>query len=513
MEDCMADHRLTPDGIQARQATRDDLAWLQLAEARVVQLRVPLLLETTRDRVFLAALDGTGNSIYKDAPAQHTVVGRLRNEIESLESPVISVGYVEGIGTQNGYLPNRIDGLLAVTFQARVEEAYYQFCLQAAKWIEEDPDVRVHLVGMGFSRGAEQVPALQRLVHERGIRDPGNAGITYDADGLLRSIRYADLPPLVAPERTVQAALIHDPVATSIRDQSRAFPSSNVSAFGLTALHESRGLFDATRHLPDGLSERGRVANFFVPGAHADVGGGYLIDGISRRVHNMNVDVLNTMFGEALLPKLPVPLDPRLYVIHRSEQHQLGLIGTNHYRSTGERRIHTELSAACRAPSVAACTRDPVDHELAATVQWRHVTRGRTPGGTDPKMDLALAAADRMHARDPSLLETVAARSSLPARAELLVARDHVEAMFDQFFDAARSNSAAGMRAVAMAYAETPTGRLMTSGYRLVQAWSINNDSPDHHRNLGLAGGTQPANEFGMREPGEQHPVPAMRTP
>ncbi|MBJ7576054.1 DUF2235 domain-containing protein [Luteimonas sp. MC1828] len=468
----MADFRLTPDGVQARRATAADMVYLQLAEDRLAQLRVPLLLETAPDRVFVAAMDGTGNSIYKDSSEQHTIVGRLKKDIEGLKNSAIAVGYVEGIGTQSHSLSKAADGISGGTFQRRVEHVYYQFCAQAAKWIDEDPNVRIHLVGIGFSRGAEQVPALQRLIHDRGILSTKGAQVVLDSDGLLSSIKYADRPPLVAPGRTVQVALIHDPVAASIKDEPRAFPSSNVSALGFTALHEARGLFDATRHLPDGLSERGRVANFSVPGAHADVGGGYLIDGISRRVQNMDVDYLNTMFGAPLLQKVPVPLDPRLYVIHSSDQHQLGVIETVHYRRNGERRIHTDLSPACKVLVPDPCARDPVDHDLAATLQWRHVERGRTPGGTDPKMDAALTAIERMHTREVTLLDHVAARSSLPMRAEILVARDTVEVMFDQLFDAAQRQGAASMSAVAKAYLETPMGQVFKSGLRLGQAWS-----------------------------------------
>ncbi|MBB6600014.1 DUF2235 domain-containing protein [Luteimonas sp. MC1825] len=482
----MGDYRLTPDGIQARQATKEELATLQLAENRLVQLRAPLLLETPRDRVFVAAMDGTGNSLYNDLPTERTIVGRLRDDIRALGHPFIATGYVPGIGTQSEYLSSRIDSLLAVTFEPRVEQAYYQFCVQAAKWIDEDPGVRIHLVGIGFSRGAEQVPALQRLIHERGIRDPTNADIAYGSEGLLTSIKYADRPALVPPGRTVQVAIIHDPVAASIKDQPRAFPSSNISALGFTALHEARGLFDATRHLPDGLSERGRVANFFVPGAHADVGGGYLIDGASRRVQNMDVDYLNTLFGAPLLQKVPVPLDPRMYVIHSSDQHQLGVIDTGHYRRNGERRIHDDLSPGCAVLARDPCARDPVDHALAASLPWRYVERGRTPGGTDPKMDAALAALDRMHAREPTLLDHVAARSTLPMRAEVLMARNTVEVLFDRLADAAKRQGTASMSAVADAYLQTPAGQAFRSGLRLGQAWSATYGRENDHASLGL---------------------------
>lgn len=182
---------------------------------------------------------------------------------------------------------------------------------------------------------------------------------------------------------------------------------------------------------------------------------------------------------------MPLPSDPRLYVIHSSDQHQLGLIGTGYYRDNGERRIHADLSPACRA-SADPCTREPVDHDLADTLQWRHVERTRAPIGTDPKMELALAAIDRMHAREPTVMDRMASGSTIPLRAEALVARGRVEELFDQLADAAAHNSLAGMSMAARAYTYTPLGQAFRSVQLFVESASNMQGSREGQRNLGL---------------------------
>lgn len=77
------------------------------------------------------------------------------------------------------------------------------------------------MVGLGFSRGSEEAAALLRMIEERGIRDPDEARYSKDAEGLITRIEYADRPPLVPPGKTLQAALLFDPVATGAEDHDR----------------------------------------------------------------------------------------------------------------------------------------------------------------------------------------------------------------------------------------------------------------------------------------------------
>src|SRR5690606_9861569 len=170
-----------------------------------------------------------------------------------------------------------------------------------------------------------QTCALPILVHERGIRDPRGSEAQYGPDGILQRITWADQPPLVPPGRTAQVAVLIDPVATGLHDHDRRLPGSNVGALQFTSVLEPRDHFPGTMLLPLGLSDQGRVANLLIPGSHSDTGGSYLLDGAGRVVYNASVDYFNALFGEELLQHVPVALDPRMFVAHRSDQHLFGL--------------------------------------------------------------------------------------------------------------------------------------------------------------------------------------------
>src|SRR3546814_8646301 len=104
----------------------------------------------------------------------------------------IRIGYVEGTFTQDNPIARYIDGISGYTFERRVETAYDQFCKQAKDWLLEDPEAQIRVVGLGFSRGAEEAAALLRMIEERGIQDPESAKYTYHKDGLIKSIEYID---------------------------------------------------------------------------------------------------------------------------------------------------------------------------------------------------------------------------------------------------------------------------------------------------------------------------------
>jgi len=250
----MDGHRLTPDGVQARQLTGKERGALAHAQAQMYQVRTPVLVDSPHDRLFVAAMDGTGNSLYKDAARNRTVVAEMKLKLDELDHPAIAVGYIEGVGTQNDKWTRRRDAAFAHTFENRVEQMYLEFCKQAAAWIHEDPNARIHLAGIGFSRGAEAVPALQRMIHERGIRDPLGADARYDSDGLLTSVTWVAHPPLVPPGRTAQVAMLIDPVGTELHHIDRSRPPSSIGTLQITTLNEPRDHFTATMHASAGLS-------------------------------------------------------------------------------------------------------------------------------------------------------------------------------------------------------------------------------------------------------------------
>src|SRR5690606_20141896 len=150
-----------------------------------------------RDRMFVASFDGTGNSMRRDAPGNHTNVAlihqQLEKRIEADEERTgwsrIGAGYVEGVGTQGGLAGTR-DLISGRTYEARLEEMYLQFIEQAKLWIEADPDADIRLASIGFSRGAEQAAGFTRLVEERGIQDPEGATVERGRDGLIERIEF-----------------------------------------------------------------------------------------------------------------------------------------------------------------------------------------------------------------------------------------------------------------------------------------------------------------------------------
>lgn len=479
----MAEYRLTPDGVQARPLTKEEREILQLAEARLTQVRVPKLMESSHDRVYVAAMDGTGNDRI-DHFASRTIVARLGDELRDLGNPAISVGYTSGIGTQDRFLTRAIDRMAATTFDARVEHAYLELCRQAYWWLKDDSEARIRVAGIGFSRGAEAVAALQRMVHERGIRDPGASESRYGPDGILTHITWADRPPLVPPGQTAQIALLIDPVATGLRDHDRRLPASNVGALQFTSLHERRDHFQGTLLVPLGLSEGGRVANLPVPGAHSNAGGSYLLDGIGRVVHNAGVDYLNSAFGEALLQRVPVAIDPRMFVAHRSDQHMAGFWPSGEWRRKGVRGLHAGLGPSCEPagtrprPRPKSCLRDPIDHRLADELDYRHVERGRPPGGTDTKMELAQVAIGRMYERFPTPLDHAMAANPAPGSAQVLKARDGLQEKFEQLVEASRQSDELAFKAATRAYMATPVGQIFKPGFTAVQAWMTQVQAP-----------------------------------
>src|SRR5690606_33879771 len=136
-----------------------------------------------------------------------------------------------------------------------------------------------------------------------------------------------------------------------------------------------------------------------------------------------------------------------------SDQHAYGVLPTGHDAETGERRRHADLAPACRtrAPPCAGSSADPV---LVDTLQWHYVERGPTPGGTDAKMEAAMASIRVRHAQDPSGLDRIVARSRLPGRAEVLGAAQGIRLMFDSLADSARRGDIPGMSAAVEAYLE-----------------------------------------------------------
>lgn len=270
------------------------------------------------ERLFVAALDGTGNDFIHD-PQHATNVGLIYDQLRKNPDSRIAAKYVEGTGTQAQWLTRVIDGAVGYTADERAEQMYKMFIEQAGQWIQEDPHAQISIASVGFSRGGEEVALFARLVAERGIQDPAGAHYTYNAHGLIKHIEYTE-PALVGPGRIAQAVALFDPVGTGQPShEDRRLPPSVISGIQLNAMDERRRLFKLDYIIDPGITADGRFAGFNLPGAHCDVGGSYLLNGLSNRSGNVVIAYLNTLSDRRYLQSLPEFDDPQRNVIHRSE--------------------------------------------------------------------------------------------------------------------------------------------------------------------------------------------------
>lgn len=321
--------KLDPDGIQdddvPYQTATESLPLYAEARRQLASFQEPVLLhaDDPHERLFVAALDGTGNDKIQD-PEHETNVGQISDQIALLNKAGnhrIGYGYVAGPGTQQ-YAPltRVLDVKDGSTVDARAEAMYKQFIEQASDWRQQDPDAQIRLAAVGFSRGAEEVALFTRIVEERGIQDRDGAHYTYDSHHQITHVDYTK-PALVEAHQVAQAVALFDPVGTGhALDEDRRLPPSVISGLQLTALDEHRSLFKSDRVIDPGLTADGRFAGVYVPGAHSDVGGSYHRDGLSARSDNLVIDYLNGLSDRPFLDKRAEPDDPRLDVIHDSRK-------------------------------------------------------------------------------------------------------------------------------------------------------------------------------------------------
>lgn len=333
-------HELEPDGVLSdgvRHYRADESALGAYARDReaLAPFKVPVLrhAKDPHEYLFVAALDGTGNDGIHD-PQHQTNVAMIAHQIQASNDAGethIAAGYVAGAGTQGNSIKRALDGMDGYTAEERAETMYKAFIEQAYAWRKADPRAQISLAGIGFSRGADEVAIFARLVHERGIQDPRGAMYTYTSDGLVKHTQYSR-PPLVPPGQVAQAVALFDAVGTGneVRNDDRRLPPTVISGLQLFAMDEKRSLFKSDHIIDPGISADGRFAGIYVPGAHSDVGGGYHRDGLSTRAGNMVVDYLNRLSDKPFLQTSIEPEDPRLNVVHRSEE------GMFIYRITGK---------------------------------------------------------------------------------------------------------------------------------------------------------------------------------
>ncbi|HEX7802048.1 MAG TPA: DUF2235 domain-containing protein [Pseudoxanthomonas sp.] len=444
-----------PDGVDTRPADQYDLESYRQAAANLEEMRVPVLLHTGNpyERLYIAALDGTGNSKLDDKPKEWSAVARVYEQIQRTRPHNIASGYVEGTYTQQGILrtPERLlDGRYGNTFVDRVETAYFQLCEQARNWIDEEPNSRIRVAGIGYSRGAEEVAALERMIEERGIRDPIGAEITRDRgnENLITRIQYAPKPLLVAPGKTLQAALLFDPVATGVEEHDRRLPPSTLSTFQISAKDEKRNLFKSDDIIPAGFSEGARNLNAELAGSHGNMGDTNVLNGLGTLNFNFGVEFLNRLSDRDYLEKRALPDDPSMYVIHRSEQGMLGLYGTSSFSNDGVRDHVDQL-----APARFCVDSQPVDCRRKESIsEALDVQVERRTGEGRPALPMPDIPAVRMQYQDSIIPKPPSPAADSPAPSTW-------NPLFQQMTDAALNGDAQGIEMAGRAYAQSIEGQ------------------------------------------------------
>ncbi len=357
------------DGVATRPADVADLETFESAQHDLSRLRVPTLHRSDDNRSYLyfAAFDGSGQDLARyDQPL--TNVGTIYRQVESISrtsAHQVFGGYVAGPGTQRNPAVRLADNALAFSYDERIIKMYVMFADQAQRWLEQNPNADIHIASIGYSRGATLIPGFARLVDRHGILDPAGLSFHKDASGEL--VATSPRPPLVPPGRTAHAVLLFDPVSTSLpQGYDLRLPASVISGFSLLARDERRILFPHTAMIDDGVTPDGRFGRSTVAGAHSDVGGGNRLAGLEIRSGNLGIRFINTLMDPPLLQERPVPEDPALSVIHRSEQGMLGTYAIG-AAAPGTRYMREQLCIV-----VDPCTDAlPRDEALAARLDYR----------------------------------------------------------------------------------------------------------------------------------------------
>jgi len=448
---------LPRDAVSVYPASGSDMQFYRVAREALARFKAPVFLHSddTHERLYVAAFDGTGNDKFKD-PLHATNVAKIDTQLEELVDggrEDIEVGYLTGPGTEDHAVRRVLDGAIGFTHEARVEAMYAQLIVKAAEWLREDPHARIRLADIGFSRGAEEAASFARLVHARGIQDPRGAVYSYDSYGNITHVEYTK-PPLVEPGKVAQVVGLFDAVGTGapVNDYDRRLPPSVISGVQIFAKDEHRGLFKSDHIIDPGLSSDGRFLGVLVPGAHSDVGGGYLRNGLSTRSGNLMVDYLNALSDRPFLEKSPEPTDPRLNVVHRSTEglllyrvwNKVDRLKPEGYNTLEAPRHHHHGYRVAGDPYNA----EPRDEALSGRFEFRAVPISPVPG--------AAHEATRVSAEAPAV--------------------DAVDAMVERLYQAALKQDHGAMDAVAGDYLQSAQG---TAWWREIQQYSQTLQAPE----------------------------------
>jgi hypothetical protein len=295
-------------------------------------------------RIYVAAFDGTWNdreNLERDRNCRPTESPTLVAEFERNlpNTAVLKSDYFEGVGTRTNYFMSEIQGAAGWGSLERAERAYRKFNEQIEKWRKEDPDIKVHVHVMSFSRGGGSAIHFLNMVDKQGAL-PVAGGEFYGKP----------IPGDLGPHKISSTATLLDTVVTGQRGTLMlGLPVSTLSVLQVTAGLEMRRAFAYTdildparigeinqvisndlsiksrwNYLDDKntgvitvLSYRSsarssegtstyyaRVRTVELPGVHSDIGGAYLDGGI-RDVSKYIVDSWHKNLGFLVTPDRP----------------------------------------------------------------------------------------------------------------------------------------------------------------------------------------------------------------
>lgn len=428
-------------GGSSRQAGTEDLELYEQLRRQQAHHIVPVLQQrdNPHEYLFVALFDGTGQDV--NNPKQlSTNIGQLSEQATALaKDPAnrFGFGYVPGIGTQRNPITRLTDQAFAYSWDERIEDMYEELADQTARWRQQDPQAKISLVEVGYSRGAVLVPGFARLVDQYGIVEPDDLSFGRDAHGNITVV--SPHPPLVAPGQVAQAMGLFDPVGTNLPANYDARRSPSVlSGLSLLADHEQRKLFPHQTIMEAQLSPDQRFLGAPVPGGHSNVGGGNPQAGLEALAFNRMTDYLNALSDEPLFEPRPLPTDPAQYTIYQVDS--ATAVWGARLDKDGQRDLQQEL-ANCKV--VDPCRDgEPVNEALAQQFQWRAMTP--TTGQRPPLMPDAVVAP----------VQDIAPVSSAQRQVDALTAR---------YLQALLAGDEAGMRESSLALLDSEVGQQMVA--------------------------------------------------
>ena len=249
----------------------DPPLWLLRHEVREDTVVLTVSPRPPRFGVFF---DGTGNHLYRDLrdpddEHEPTNVGKLHELYPHRKQSIVQRWYIPGVGTGPGGEDRLVDQGFAFSFGKRIANAVTAL----ENFLTNFPLCPVAEVDVfGFSRGAAQARAFVNEVLRLTREDPGRWGgpaPRFSFLGLFDTVGSVGLPGDGDDHNWLAGGGLEGEIVLDVA------PESVARAHQVTAEDELRRYFPLTSlREPDG-SLPGHFSEEGLPGAHADIGGGY----------------------------------------------------------------------------------------------------------------------------------------------------------------------------------------------------------------------------------------------